>query len=99
MILSAQFRPRLMAALHVFAYAHGSSTPSSTLEPHHPPPHEFRARTYFRVVLYLCASIKPIPTPTLLHTSSPYDGVSPRRYTRLCARDTERRLSLPANCH
>lgn len=65
MILSAQFRPRLMAALHVFAYAHGSNTPSSTLEPHHPLPHEFRARTYFRVVLYLCASIKPIPTPTL----------------------------------
>lgn len=89
MILSAQFRPRLMAALHVFAYAHGSSTPSSTLEPHHPPPHEFRARTYFRVVLYLCASIKPIPTPTL----PPPPLISASLHASLCARYRKAPLS------
>lgn len=82
------------AALHVFAYAHGSNIPSSTLEPHHPlpPPHEFRARTYFRVVLYLCASIKPIPTPTL--STPPFTTAYLRVVTRVSVREIPKGASL-----
>lgn len=82
------------AALHVFVYAHGSNTPSSTLEPHHPlpPPHEFRARTCFRVVLYLCASIKPIPTPTL--PLPPLTTAYLRVVTRVSVREIPKGASL-----
>lgn len=95
MILSAQFRPRLMATLHVFAYAHGSNThPRTTTTSSH----EFRARTYLRVVCTFARRLNlphPDPPPPL------YDAVSPRRYTRLCvsARYRKALLSLPANCH
>ena len=47
MILSAQFRrPRLMAALHVFAYAHGSSTPLSSTTPSLPLTNSAHVRTF-----------------------------------------------------
>lgn len=96
MILSAQFRPRLMATLHVFAYAHGLNThPRTTTTPSHPPSHEFRARTYFRVVCTFARRLNlphpPTPTHHLLFTT-PYLRVV--THVSVSPRDTERRFSL-----
>lgn len=89
MILSAQFRPRLMAALHVFAYAHGSNTPFYPRTTPPPPPHEFRARTYFRVV---CTFARRLNLPQ--STTPLRRRISASLHASLCLREIPKGASL-----